>query len=203
MVSALLGAACGGSGDGGEASEASNGEDEGTYQGLDLGEPMAKPDVVLTDTSGNPYDLQSETRGTVTLLYFMYTTCPDICPIHLAQLANVLAEPDAPENVQVVAVTVDPERDTPAKLREYLDTFSADFVGLTGTTEELAAAQRAANVPVAVKVPDDELGYTMGHAGQVIAYAPDGFSYVVYPFGTRQSHYVHDLPLLAAIGEEA
>jgi len=203
MALAILATACGGSGDGDDASETTTSEDEGIYQGLDLGEPMAKPDIVLTDTSGRPYDLRAETAGDVTLLYFMYTTCPDICPIHLAQLANVLAAPDAPTNVKVVAVTVDPERDTPEVLREYLDTFSVDFVGLTGTTDGLAAAQRAANVPVAVKIPDDELGYTMGHAGQVIAYAPDGFSYVVYPFGTRQTHYAHDLPLLAAMDDQA
>jgi protein SCO1 len=205
VVLGALVAACGGSSGGGSDdgdTGSPGGDDGGVYEGLDLGEPLPKPDIVLTDTSGRPYDLRAESDGAVTLLYFMYTTCPDICPIHLAQLASVLEEPDAPGNVEVVAVTVDPERDTPGVLREYLDTFSTDFVGLTGSQAQLEQIQRAANVPLAVKIPDDELGYTMGHAGQVIAYAPDDMAYVVYPFGTRKSHYAHDLPLLAAIGTD-
>lgn len=183
--------ACGG-GSGG-------GEDDGPFAGLEV-EPFPKPDIVLTDTSGAPFDLRAETEGRLTLLYFAYTTCPDICPVHLAQLDSVLDRPEMPDNVSVVVVTVDPERDTPEVLRDYLDHFSDEFIGLRGTVEEVEEAQRATpTIAVAFKVPDDDIGYTMAHAGQVVAFAPDGMAYAVYGERTRQSHWANDLPLLAAI----
>jgi protein SCO1/2 len=208
-VLALVLAACGGGGDGdsgaGEpgASGAVDSGDEGPYEGIEV-EPFAKPDFVLTDVAtGEPYDFAAQTEGALTLLYFGYTTCPDICPVHLAQLANVVDRPDMPANTRVVVVTVDPERDTPEVFREYLDNFSTDFVGLWGTPEEVEEVQR--NVPTIApgfKVPDEELGYTVAHAGQVVAFAPDGNAYVIYGERTRQTNYVHDLPLLAEIEAE-
>lgn len=187
---ALLGlAACG-----------DDGGDDGPYAGLEV-DPFPKPDIVLADTSGETFDLRAETEGRLTLLYFAYTSCPDICPVHLAQLDNVLDRPEMPDNVSVVVVTVDPERDTPEVLRDYLDHFSEDFVGLWGTVEEVEAAQEATpTIAPAFKVPDDDIGYTMAHAGQVIAFAPDGMAYAVYGEQTRQSHWAEDLPLLAELG---
>ena len=80
--------------------------------------PRPKPEFTLTDTSGQVYDFVSETDGTLTLLYFGYLNCPDICPVHLAQLAEVFDQvPAVARNTEVVFVTVDPERDTPAKIR--------------------------------------------------------------------------------------
>lgn len=174
---------------------------ESVFAGTELPEFTEKPDFTLTGTDGQPYDFAAETEGDVTYLYFGYTHCPDICPVHMSQLAAVLSAPDAPANATVVMVTVDPERDSPEVLRDFLDEFDTDFVGLTGTQDELDAAQEAAGVTVAVKVPDpdDPDEYTMGHAGQVIAYAPNGLSYTQYAFGTRQSEFAHDLPILAAL----
>ena len=103
-----------------------------------------------------------------------------------------------PTNVDVVFITVDPERDDPERIRSFLDAYSADFVGLTGTLEELEEAQIMFNVPVAAREGDGD-DYTFGHAGQVFAFAPDGWAYSVYPQGTRQTHWVRDLPVLAAI----
>lgn len=170
----------------------------GVLEGVELAAPTPAPEFTLTDTEGRPYDFAAEARGRVTLLYFGYTFCPDICPVHLAQLAEVLERPGAPPNVRVVFVTADPERDTPEVIRSYLDEFDPDFVGLYGTLDEVEAAQRAANVPVAVKEGDGP-DYTVGHAGQVLAFAPNGLGYSVYPFGTRQTTFSHDLPLLAEL----
>jgi protein SCO1 len=176
------------------------GDDGGRFAGVELPDPVDKPHFVLTDTEGEPYDFAAETEGQVALLYFGYTSCPDICPIHLAQVADVLSRPGMPEDVTVVFVSVDPGRDTPAVIRDWLDKFDTDFVGLTGTEAELVAAQEAAHVPVA-DVQDDgaQADYLVGHAGQVLAYAPDGRGYTAYPFGTRQTQWAHDLPVLDAI----
>ncbi|HEX6947569.1 MAG TPA: SCO family protein [Acidimicrobiia bacterium] len=169
-------------------------------QGVKVENPTPKPEFTLTDTEGSPYDFAEETEGKVALLYFGYTSCPDICPTHMAQIAEVLEQyPQLEREVEVVFVTVDPERDTPERLRQYLDSFHPSFVGLTGTPEELEAAQRAANVPVATfdgEGPD----YTVNHAAYVIAYAPDGLSHSIYPFGTRQAQWNNDLRVLAEMG---
>jgi protein SCO1/2 len=168
----------------------------GQLEGVVLQTPAAKAVFTLTDTGGRLYDFSLETEGRLTFLYFGYTNCPDICPVHLAQLAEVFDQlPEVRRNSTVVFVTVDPERDTPEAIRAFLDAFSSDFVGLGGSQEEIEAAQRAAGVAPAVKEGDRER-YTMGHAGQVLVYAPDGFGYSVYPFGTRQSDWIHDLPIL-------
>jgi protein SCO1/2 len=166
------------------------------FDGTVLEPPQAKPEFVLTDTQGQPYDFQAETTGKLTLLYFGYTFCPDICPVQLAQLAAVMDRlPDVERNSVVVFVTVDPDRDTPQVIRSFLDKFDTKFVGLSGTVDQVEAAQRAAGVPVAVKIGDGA-DYSMGHASQVIAYAPDGLAYTQYPYGTRQTQWVHDLPII-------
>lgn len=185
---ALLSSACG----------TANGEESTRFAGAELAEPTDKPEFFLTDSAtGEPYDFAAETDGRLTLLFFGYTNCPDICPVHLANLAEVLDNPDMPKNVSMVFVGVDPDHDTAHAVRAYLDGFDPTFIGLVGTPDELRAAQEAAGVAVAV--PDPEDPDLLGHAGQVLAYAPDGRGYTVYPFGTRQSQWAEDLPELAEI----
>lgn len=187
---ALVLAACGG------------GASLGDLQGVVIDSPQEKPSFRLTDTAGNPYDFVVETEGKLTLLYFGYLNCPDICPVHLAQIAEVFDRiPQVARDAEVVFVSVDPGRDTPAAIREFLDRFDSRFVGLTGMPEDLVAAQNAAGVPPAVVVDNGE-EYTVDHAGWVIAYAPDGLNHTIYPFGTRQSQWTNDLQVLAAMGEE-
>ena len=194
IVAAMLMSACSGS----------DPTDSGRFAGSDLPIPLAKPDIVLTDTDGNPFDLRAETEGRLTLVYFGYTNCPDICPVHLAQITQVLDRPSMPTDVAVVFITVDPERDDPRTIRRFLDNYDAAYVGLTGTHDQLDAAQISFDVPLAQREGDDDHDdhdhdYTIGHAGQVFAFARDGFAYSVYPQGTRQSHWVRDLVILAAI----
>ena len=166
-------------------------------QGVTFETPVSKPSFTLTDTEGNTYDFARETEGKLTLLYFGYINCPDICPVHLAQIAESFDQlPDVGREAEVVFVGVDRARDTPEAIREYLDTFDSRFVGLTGTDEELVAAQQAFGVPIATKVGDGD-DYTINHAAQVFAFAPDGLGYSVYPFGVRQSQWTNDLKVLA------
>lgn len=186
----VLAAAC----DGGAAAS--------ELEGVTVTERTPKPELILTDTAGDTYDFAAETEDKVTLLYFGYTHCPDICPVHLAQIAESFDQlPTVAAETEVVFVSVDPERDTPEVIRSFLDNFDRRFVGLTGTPEELQAAQEAVGV-VPAFVDGDEDDYTIQHAGQVFAWAPDGLLYAEYPFGTRQQTWVNDLELLAAIEPE-
>jgi protein SCO1/2 len=166
-------------------------------QGVPIDPAQPKPEFVLTDTSGQPYNFAAETEGKLTLLYFGYLNCPDICPVHLAQIAETFDQlPDVARDAEVVFVSVDPNRDSPDEIRAFLDNFDSRFVGLTGTLDELEAAQTAANVPVAQFVGDGE-DYTVNHAAHVIAFAPDGMNHSVYPFGVRQSQWDNDLRILS------
>lgn len=173
----------------------------GELQGVVVDPPNEKPSFVLTDTDGNPYDFVERTEGKTALLYFGYLGCPDICPVHLAQIAEVFdAVPSLARDVEVVFVSVDPDRDSRPAIRAFLDTFDSRFVGLTGTLAELETAQAAAGVPTAVFVGEGD-DYTVDHAGWVIAFGPDGLNHSVYPFGTRQSEWTNDLQIL--VGGEA
>src|SRR5256885_1762867 len=114
-----------------------------TYRGGVVTPPLPKPRFVLTDTSGAPFDFWNRTLDSVTLLFFGYTNCPDQCPMHMANIGQALRKlpPDVADHVQLVFVTTDPSRDTPALLRRWLDRFDRRFVGLTGSDAAVAAVQ--------------------------------------------------------------
>lgn len=171
----------------------------GDLLGVEVDPPQPKPNFTLEDTEGNTFEFATDTEGRVALLYFGYLNCPDICPVHLAQLAEVFDQiPSVARDTMVVFVSVDPGRDTPEKIRAYLDNFDTRFVGLTGTLEEVQAVQTIAGVPIAQFIGDGE-DYTVNHAAAVFAFAPDGLMHSLYPFGTRQSQWKNDLPLLVEI----
>lgn len=188
----LVAAACSG-----DEAGAGGSDDDTAFQGVPLADGTPKPEFTLIDTDGEEFDFIADTEGSTTLLFFGFTNCPDICPPHLAQIASVLDMASMPTNVKVVFVTVDPGRDTPEVLRAFLDNFNRDFIGLTGDAEDIAAAQAAAGVPPAIiEEPDENGEYVIGHSGEMRAYAPNGFGYVTFPYGTRQSQMAHDLPIL-------
>ena len=168
------------------------------FRGIVLPRPVPKADFTLSDTRGEPFRFRERTDGFLTLVFFGYTNCPDICPVHMANLGAVLGRfPHATRSrVKVVFVTTDPGRDTPERIRSWLDGFDPSFVGLTGDAVELERIQRAFNLPVAFRDSTPERGYLVGHAAQVLAFTPDNVGRVVYPFGTRQADWIHDLPKL-------
>jgi protein SCO1 len=139
-----------------------------------LTEPRALPDVDLVDAHGSRLDLDAF-RGRYTLLYFGFTQCPDVCPLALKALADVranLAE-RAPQAVpQVVFVSVDPERDTPAAIAQYLGRFDASFVGATGSAARLAPLVAALGVTVDKHTQGDD-HYSVTHNDAVYMIGPN------------------------------
>ena len=153
------------------------------------GDALPRPAFTLTDVEGEPFDFATETGGQLTFLFFGYTNCPDICPVQMATLTAALAE--MPEvGAQVVFVTTDPARDDPERLRSWLTNFQRPIVGLTGTPEQVAAAQDASRVTVAVAGEPDQSGrYEVGHAASVLVYGPDDLLRASLPSGTTQTEW--------------
>lgn len=172
----------------------------GQFRGIEVADPRPRPAFTLPATDGTPFDFIRETEGRVTLLFFGYTHCPDICPVHLANIAAVLRRQpaDVRERIRVVFVTTDPERDSASVIRRWLDNFDPTFVGLRGPSEEVNAIQASIGLPPAVITRDARTGRPdVSHAAVVVAYDRDGRHRLTYPFGTRQDDWARDLPLLA------
>ena len=170
----------------------------GRYRGGIITPPLRKPNFVLADTSGAPYDFLNRTQGSVTLLFFGYTYCPDQCPMHMANISVALKKlpSDVVDQIKLVFVTTDPTRDSPIVLRRWLGSFDKRFIGLTGTEAALEMAQRAAGVPLAQKGDVRKGSYSVAHANFVLAYTRDNLAHVIYPGGVGKDDWVHDLPLL-------
>lgn len=161
--------------------------------------PVPRPALVLTDTEGRPYDLRADNGG-VTALFFGYTQCPDICPTTMADLATARRELSASqrEKVTVVFVTEDPENDTPAVLREWLDRFDEDFVGLIGgdgrtdaVLDQLHLPRTEGHVDPAGE-PTHEDG-ELEHSGVVYLFGPEDESTVLHSGGTTVDQYISDM----------
>jgi protein SCO1/2 len=202
LLAAVGLAACGASGGAVPSSAGTKPSDlndhaDPTYAGLGLTPPQPRPEFTLTDTSGRPYRFGTATAGKPTLLYFGYTHCPDVCPTTLADIALALQAVPASvrQATQVVFVTTDVKRDTPAVLKRYLGQFDPGlpnpFVGLIGSQAQIDAAQVAAHVTLA---QDD--GQT--HSAQVLLYGSDDYAHVAFLQSTDETAQIsHDLTLVA------
>ena len=169
------------------------------YRGGIVTPPLPKPRFVLTDTSGAPFDFWNRTQGSVTLLFFGYTYCPDQCPMHMSKIDLALKRlpVSIADQVKLVFVTTDPVRDAPAVLRRWLDNFDKRFIGLTGTEDALRTVQNAAGVPPARKAgAGKNANYGVAHANFVVAYTKDNLAHVIYPGGVTPEDWAHDLPYL-------
>ncbi|MFQ6672359.1 MAG: SCO family protein [Candidatus Tectimicrobiota bacterium] len=152
------------------------------------------PDFTLTDHNGQPFRL-SDQRGNVVVLFFGYTSCPDVCPTTLAlwrQVHDALG-PEA-ERVRFVFVTVDPDRDTPERLRQHLTVFNPAFIGLWGTPEELGRVYEAYDVThEKVLVGESAAGYLMNHTATVFVVGPEGQLRSSHGFFTPPEEVVSDI----------
>ncbi|ROL67612.1 SCO family protein [Pseudomonas vranovensis] len=132
------------------------------------------PAVQMTDEQGQPV-VMDELKGKWSLLFFGYTFCPDICPTTLAQLRQVKSElpKEAVDRLQVVLVSVDPNRDTPAQLKQYLGYFDKDFRGVTGSLENIQKLANAVSIPF-IPADTSKPNYTVDHSGNLALLGPDG-----------------------------
>lgn len=173
--------------------------------GVMLPEPIPRPDFTLTATDGLPYAFRERTAGTVTLLFFGYTNCPDVCPAHAANVAAVVRTLpwDDRQRVKFVFVTTDPDRDSLPVLRAWLAHFDSSFVGLRGPIKDVNAILLSLNLgPSFAEEPlPGGSGYGVAHPAVVVAFTPDDSARVMYPFGIRQEHWAADIPKLLAIGK--
>jgi protein SCO1/2 len=166
-----------------------------------------KPDFTLTGTDGTPFEFRQRTHGEVTLLFFGYTHCPDVCPVHLTNIAATLhrLDPETAQRIKVVFVTTDPARDSLPVLRAWLDHFDPGFIGLRGTLPEVNRVQQALGQPGAFRedstAAGGDTGYSVAHGAVVLAFTADDSLRVLYPFGIRQADWAADLPRLVAWGK--
>jgi len=129
----------------------------------------------LLQSAAGPLDTKA-LRGQVLLVYFGYSNCPDICPASLAAGAQALnaLKPAERERTRLVMVSVDPERDTPARLKEYTAYFHPAMVGVTGTPAEIAAVAKAYGAGYRRQPPNADGGYAVDHSADTYVVAPDG-----------------------------
>lgn len=156
--------------------------------------PLA-PNFELTRSNGDNFRL-SDQRGKILLLFFGYTFCPDVCPATLAELNMALNQiPDKADSVQVVFVTVDPDRDTPQITQEYVGHFNPSFIGLSGPILELGKIWQDYGIFREV-VTSDSAVTTVSHTARVVLIDKDGNLRLSYPFGTPVEDIVYDLNLI-------
>jgi len=156
--------------------------------------PREAPDFSVRGSDGAPLNL-SRYRGKVVVLGFGYTSCPNVCPATLAVLAlahRKLGEQGS--EVQVIYLTVDPERDTAERLKQYLTAFDPSFVGGTGTAAQMAAVRTSYGV-TAEKVGNGP-GYGIAHSSFIYLITRDGKLQALMPFGHKADDYVHDISML-------
>ncbi len=171
----------------------------GPFAGAEPAQPYAMPDITLTATNHRPFNLRTDTGYPVTLVFYGYTHCPDVCPLVMSDVTAALLQlPDeVRKQTQLVFVTTDPSRDTPEVLRGYLDHYDPDFVGLTGALDDIVAASDAMGVAIEGRHKLPSGGYDVGHGAQVIGFHDDRAP-VIWTEGTPVADMVSDIEKLAA-----
>jgi protein SCO1/2 len=169
-----------------------------TFHGSQLAAPYAMPNVTLEDTAGQQFNLVTDTTDPITIVFFGYTNCPDVCSLVMSDLTLALTRlpDDVSEQTEVVFVTTDPARDTPQVLRTYLDRYDTRFIGLTGDLREITAAAHQMRVAIEGRKRLASGGYDVGHGAQVIGFVHDR-SPVVWIEGTSVNAMVSDIEQLA------
>lgn len=164
-----------------------------TFHGTVLQSPQRVYNFALTGPGGGRVNLNGF-RGKAVLLYFGYTFCPDVCPatmVELAQAVDILGK-DA-DKVQVMMISIDPERDTPDRLEEYVAHFDPSFIGLTGTESQVAEVAATYGIFYEKHEGTAATGYLVDHTASVVVVDPEGFLRLIYPFGTPGADIAEDL----------
>ncbi len=172
----------------------------GSYNGYVQRPAFAKPAVVWQRADGTPFDVRRETAGRVTLLFFGYTHCPDICPMQLVNIAAAFQRlgVDTAAKVQVLFVTVDPKRDTGEVLSGWVHAIDPRFIALRGDTASVNAELARLGLTPPTDAPQSAT--TFSHASSVLAFTRDDSAHFAYPPSINVEAWTHDLRKLVAEG---
>jgi len=174
IVAVLIGVAALGAGTGSYLARQADREAD-TPPGLMWPSPKTFPDVTLYDQTGDDFTA-SDLKGQWSMVFFGFTHCPDICPMTLSVLNRVeqqLADRDVSEQaLRTVFISVDPKRDTPDRLAEYVTYFNDDFTGVSGKPEVLDKLTRSLGTVYHIGEPDEEGDYTVDHSASVFLFDP-------------------------------
>ncbi len=163
------------------------------YKGAVLDPPSPLPDFELKDTNEEPFHL-SDVEGNITLVYFGYTFCPDVCPLTMWDVKKALKDLEGNENVKVIFISVDPERDTPEVLERYLTAFGSDYIGLTDDFEKIETVMKPFGAFAEKEdVSDSAAGYLMSHTARLYLVSSEQELLLMYPFGFESDDLRSDL----------
>jgi protein SCO1/2 len=165
--------------------------------GAVLDPALPAPDFSLVREDGTEFRL-SAYRGKIVLLYFGYTSCPDVCPATMAELrqAREALSSGLADQVQVVIVAVDPDRDTPERIQQYAEHFDESFTGLSGSLGELQQIWDAYGITRTIEESRSASGYLVSHTARVYLVDKTGNLRLSFAFGTPPEDITHDLRLL-------
>lgn len=166
------------------------------FNGTVLQTPVAAPDFTLT-TAGDRQVSLSDFEGKVVAIYFGYTFCPDVCPETMFELGQVQRQvDDEADEMQVIMISVDPERDTPQVMGEYMAHFHPSFVGLTGTMAEIDEVAQDYGVYYQHHEGTAASGYLVDHTARVYVIDRKGNIRLSFPFGMERADMISDLRVL-------
>lgn len=166
------------------------------FHGIDVTGSNTGGELRLADHNGKARSL-AEFRGKAVVVVFGFTHCPDVCPTALSDLASaVKALGPEGERVQVLFVTVDPKRDRPELMRQFVPAFHPTFLGLTGGDEALAKVRKDFNVYAAIREGSSAENYSVDHSAQMFAFDPQGRIRLVWSPGTLPKLIADDLRVL-------
>ena len=173
-----------------------------TFRGSAIDPAIPAADFTLTDAQGEDFTLRDQ-EGSLVLVFFGYTTCPDVCPATLSEMRAIRRRLQADprlsaqaESIRYVFITVDPQRDTPERMGKYVASFDPSFVGLTGREAELEPVWKSYGVYRAISETDSAAGYLVDHTARVYLIDQVGNLRLTYAFGTPIDDMLQDVRYL-------
>ena len=167
-----------------------------TFNGTVIDPPLPIEDFVLQTGINESFRL-SEQNGKITLLFFGYTNCPDVCPTTLAEFKQVSENlGDEAQDVQFVMVTADPERDTPERMGEFVSFFNPSFMGLSGERSELEKVYKDFSVFIEKQESSSAAGYLVSHTSSVFVLDKETNLRITFPYGTSANEMTDDISQL-------
>jgi protein SCO1/2 len=171
-----------------------------TYQGVLIDPPAQATDFSLNDQYGNTFRL-SDQHGEIVLIFFGYTNCPDVCPVTLSEFKRIKSDlGDQADRVRFVFITVDPERDTQARMQTYMNNFDPNFIGLSGDRTELEPIWKAYGVYQERQDLGSAAGYLVDHSAIIYVIDQQGRWRLDYTFGMEVEKITEDLQNLLREG---